>query len=107
MVGKYVDQGDAYLSVVKALTHAAVATKQRLNVEWIEASHLEINDEDTTKEMYDKAMETLKGCDGIVVPGGFGVRGFEGKMEAIKYARGSKTPFLGICLGMQASLVEY
>merc|ERR1711976_1097261 len=51
--------------------------------------------------------ETLKGCDGIVVPGGFGVRGFEGKMEAIKYARGSKTPFLGICLGMQASVVEY
>ena len=95
------------LSVIKALTHAAVATKQRLKVEWIEASQLDINDEDVTKEIYDKAMSTLEKCDGIVVPGGFGLRGFEGKVEAIKYARESKTPFLGICLGMQASVVEY
>ncbi len=95
------------LSVIKALTHSAVATKQRLKVEWIEASHLEINDEETTKEMYENAITRLKNCHGIVVPGGFGVRGFEGKVEAIKYARESKTPFLGICLGMQASVVEY
>lgn len=107
MVGKYVDQGDAYLSVIKALLHAAIATKQRLKVEWIEASHLEINDEDTTEEIYNDAMSRLKNCDGVVVPGGFGVRGFEGKVETIKYARKSKIPFLGICLGMQASVVEY
>ncbi len=84
-----------------------MATKQRLKIEWIEASRLDINDEEATKEMYDEAMATLMKCDGIVVPGGFGLRGFEGKIEAIKYARESKTPFLGICLGMQASVVEY
>ena len=89
------------------MTHSAVATKQRLKVEWIEASLLEINEKDTTKEMYDDAIARLKKCDGVVVPGGFGVRGFEGKIEAIRYARENKMPFLGICLGMQASVVEY
>jgi len=107
MVGKYVDQGDAYLSVVKALTHSAIATKQRLEIEWIVASDLDVNDENTSKEAYDDAWNRLRKCDGVVVPGGFGLRGFEGKVEAIKYARESKTPFLGICLGMQASVVEY
>ena len=95
------------LSVVKALTHSAIATKQRLRIEWIVASDLEINDENTSKEAYDDAWFRLRKCDGVVVPGGFGMRGFEGKVEAIKYARTSKTPFLGICLGMQASVVEY
>jgi len=107
MVGKYVDQGDAYLSVIKALTHAAIATKQRLKVEWIEASRLDSSDEETTEKVREEAFAKLKKCHGIVVPGGFGMRGFEGKVEAIKYARESKTPFLGICLGMQASVVEY
>jgi CTP synthase len=95
------------LSVVKALTHSAIATKQRLKIEWIVASDLDINDEYTSEEAYKNAWERLKKCDGIVVPGGFGVRGFEGKVDAIRYARESKTPFLGICLGMQASVVEY
>jgi len=95
------------LSVVKALTHSAIATKQRLRIEWIVASDLDINDENTSKEAYDDAWFRLRKCDGVVVPGGFGMRGFEGKVEAIKYARTSKTPFLGICLGMQASVVEY
>jgi CTP synthase len=95
------------LSVIKALTHSAIATKQILKVEWIEASHLEINDEDTTQEIYDDAVSRLKQCHGIVVPGGFGARGFEGKVEAIKFARETKMPFLGICLGMQAAVVEY
>lgn len=107
IVGKYVDQGDAYLSVVKALTHSAIATKQRLKIEWIVASDLDIDDENTSKEIYDDAWARLKKCDGVLVPGGFGMRGFEGKVQAIKYARESKTPFLGICLGMQASVVEY
>jgi CTP synthase len=100
LVGKYCDQGDAYLSVVKALTHSAIATSQRLKIEWIDASDLEVNGTE-------HAWERLRKCDGIVVPGGFGSRGFEGKVAAIKYARESKTPFLGICLGMQAAVIEH
>jgi CTP synthase len=100
LVGKYCDQGDAYLSVVKALTHSAIATRQRLKIEWIDASDLEVNGTE-------HAWERLRKCDGIVVPGGFGSRGFEGKVAAIKYARESKTPFLGICLGMQAAVIEH
>jgi len=107
MVGKYVDQGDAYLSVVKALTHSAIATKQRLRIEWVVASDLDENDSETTTEQHTDAWKRLKSCNGIVVPGGFGMRGFDGKMAAIRYARESGTPFLGICLGMQAAVVEY
>mmetsp|Transcript_25236 Transcript_25236/g.24190 ORF Transcript_25236/g.24190 Transcript_25236/m.24190 type:complete len:660 (-) Transcript_25236:1577-3556(-) len=107
MVGKYVDHGDAYLSVVKALTHSAISTRQKLKIEWIVASDLEGDGEVTDEKTRKEAWEKLKKCDGIVVPGGFGLRGFEGKMSAIKYARESKTPFLGICLGMQASVIEY
>jgi CTP synthase len=107
MVGKYVDQGDAYLSVIKALTHSAIATKQRLKIEWIVASDLEPNDSETTDEQRQEAWTKLKSCDGIVVPGGFGTRGFEGKIEAIRYAREQNVPFLGICLGMQAAVIEY
>ena len=99
MCGKYCDQGDAYLSVVKALTHAAIATKQKLNIEFIDSSELEEGKED--------ARSRLAGCDGIVVPGGFGSRGFEGKIAAIRFARENKIPFLGICLGMQAAVVEF
>lgn len=99
MCGKYCDQGDAYLSVVKALTHAAIATKQKLNIEFIDSSELEEDKED--------ARSRLAGCDGIVVPGGFGSRGFEGKITAIRFARENKIPFLGICLGMQAAVVEF
>jgi len=102
MVGKYCDQGDAYLSVVKALTHSAIATKQRLRIEWIDASDLE--NEDTNDNA---AWQRVKSCDGIVVPGGFGSRGFDGKVSAIRYARESKKPFLGVCLGMQAAVIEY
>jgi len=107
MVGKYVDQGDAYLSVVKALTHSAIATKQRLKIEWIVASDLEEKNDEALRGINKDAWERLKRCDGVVVPGGFGTRGFEGKIAAIKYARESKKPFLGICLGMQAAVVEY
>ena len=95
------------LSVVKALTHSAIATRQKLKIEWIVASELDKNDEDTDDETFQSAWERLKKCDGIVVPGGFGLRGFEGKISAIKYARESKVPFLGICLGMQACVIEY
>mmetsp|Transcript_24579 Transcript_24579/g.44128 ORF Transcript_24579/g.44128 Transcript_24579/m.44128 type:complete len:659 (+) Transcript_24579:121-2097(+) len=106
VVGKYIVQGDAYLSVTKALTHAAMATKQRLRIEWIEASTLEPADDD---EQGDGATswERLKNCDGCVVPGGFGSRGMEGKIAAIQYCRQNEKPFLGICLGMQAAVIEY
>eukprot|EP00978_Attheya_sp_CCMP212_P031123 scaffold116454_cov47-Attheya_sp.AAC.1 len=105
MVGKYCDQD---LSVVKALTHSAIATRQRLRIEWIVASDLSGDDEgEVGDEASKSAWDRLKKCDGIVVPGGFGTRGFEGKIAATKYARESKTPFLGICLGMQAAVIEH
>lgn len=107
LVGKYVNQGDAYMSVVEALIHSAMATKQRLKIEWIVASHLNGEDEGAKEESRQKAWNTLMRCDGIVVPGGFGTRGFEGKIAAIKYVREKKIPFLGICLGMHASVIEY
>ena len=111
IVGKYIEQGDAYLSVVKALTHASIATRQKLRIEWIEASSLcKEGDDDvdsTENESDDTAWERLKKCDGVVVPGGFGSRGMEGKIRTIQYLRENKVPFLGICLGMQATVIEY
>lgn len=112
MVGKYCDQGDAYASVVKALTHAAIATRQRLRLEWIDASDLAPDEvqEESAEESSDStsvAWQRLKNADGLVVPGGFGSRGLEGKIAAINYARESKMPFLGVCLGMQAAVIEY
>ena len=109
IVGKYIEQGDAYLSVVKALTHAAIATSQRLRIEWIEASSLcKDNDGDESESVSDDtALDRLKNCDGVVVPGGFGSRGMEGKIQTIQYLRENKVPFLGICLGMQAAVIEY
>ena len=94
VVGKYIEQGDAYLSVEKALTHAAIATKQRLRLKYMEVSDLNPTND-------------LKDVDGVVVPGGFGSRGMEGKIATIKYCRESGKPFLGICLGMQAAVIEY
>ena len=93
--------------MVKALTHSAIATKQRLRIEWVVASDLDENDAETSPEEHQRAWDRLKSCHGIVVPGGFGTRGFDGKMAAIRYARESGIPFLGICLGMQAAVVEY
>jgi len=97
--GKYIVQGDAYLSVIKALTHAAIATKQKLNIEFIDSTKLEEGDEVTQNR--------FTACDGLVVPGGFGSRGFEGKVVAVRSARENKMPFLGICLGMQAAVIEF
>jgi len=105
IVGKYINQGDAYLSVVKALTHASMATKQRLRIEWIEASSLSFDDEESGSDA--KSWERLKACHGCVVPGGFGARGMEGKISTVKFCRETGLPFLGICLGMQAAVIEY
>ena len=97
IVGKYVQLSDAYLSVVEALGHAAIATSSEVKLRWVSA-------EDLTKK---DAGQYLQGVAGIVVPGGFGIRGVDGKVAAIKYAREHKIPFLGLCLGMQCSIIEW
>ncbi len=97
MVGKYIQLHDAYLSVVEALKHGGIAAHAEVNIKWIDSE--ELNSDNVT------AM--LRDVNGILVPGGFGTRGSEGKITAIKYARENKIPFLGICLGMQMALVEF
>lgn len=97
IVGKYVELHDAYISVKEALTHAAVTTNRRLEVEWIHSGDLERN----------KGFEQLEGISGIVVPGGFGERGVEGKIIAARYARERNIPYLGLCLGMQVMCIEF
>ena len=99
MVGKYTGLTDSYLSVIKSLQHASYAVNRTLVIDWIEASNLE----DENHEDWN----TLKSADGILVPGGFGDRGIEGKILAANYARVSKTPFLGICLGLQIATIEF
>ena len=94
IVGKYVELEDAYFSVREALKHAGFFLKAKVNIKWLEA-------EDTN------LIRKLKKLDGILVPGGFGSRGIEGKIKAITYARTHKIPFLGICLGMQLAVIEY
>ncbi|WP_010287102.1 CTP synthase [Kurthia massiliensis] len=97
LVGKYVELQDAYISVAEALKHAGYAHDTDIDIDWINAEHV-------TAE---NVAELLKDADGILVPGGFGDRGVEGKIEAIKYARENNKPFLGICLGMQMAAVEF
>lgn len=107
MVGKYTDLSDAYLSVIKSLQHAAMAVSRKLNIDWIEASHLESSWEQQNSKEFDNAWKLLKSSDGVLVPGGFGDRGIEGKILAAEYARTSKTPYLGICLGLQVATIEF
>jgi CTP synthase len=97
IVGKYVDLHDAYLSVVESLGHAGIANSADVQIRWVNAEH--VTD--------DNAAELLGGVHGVLVPGGFGDRGIEGKISAIKYARTQRIPFFGICLGMQMAVVEY
>jgi CTP synthase len=97
LVGKYVELQDAYISVAESLKHAGIYNDVKVEIDWINSE--DVND--------DNAKEILKNADGILVPGGFGDRGIEGKISAIKYARENKVPFLGICLGMQLSVVEF
>jgi CTP synthase len=97
IVGKYVRLGDAYLSVVEALRHAAIVYGGDLRICWINSEDIEPQ---TVKAMLD-------GVDGIIVPGGFGPRGIDGKVTAIRYAREYQIPFLGLCLGMQCSVIEW
>eukprot|EP01039_Chlorochromonas_danica_P008431 gene8431-9294_t len=107
IIGKYTNLGDAYLSIVSALKHGAIATKQQLKVTMLESSHLEEEQATHNPKLYEEAWEKLREADGILVPGGFGGRGIEGKIAAIRHARENKIPFLGICLGMQVAVIEY
>lgn len=99
VVGKYVALQDAYISITESLRHAAVANEAELDIHWVNAEEIEADDTDMTKVM--------TGVDGILVPGGFGNRGIEGKIKAIQYAREHKIPFFGICLGMQCAVIEF
>ncbi|XVE48407.1 hypothetical protein DITRI_Ditri01bG0000200 [Diplodiscus trichospermus] len=107
VVGKYTGHSDSYLSVLKALLHASVACRKKLVVDWVPASDLEDMTEIENADAYKAAWKLLKGADGILVPGGFGDRGVQGKILAAKYARENRIPFLGICLGMQIAVIEF
>ena len=97
LVGKYVQLHDAYLSVAEALRHAGYVYGARVQIKWIDSET--VNDKN--------AAETLAGCDGILVPGGFGNRGIEGMISTARYARTNNVPYLGICLGMQIAVIEF
>ena len=96
-MGKYVELHDAYISVREALNHAAIHLGVELDLYWIHSAELE----------KDGIWDTLKACDGIVVPGGFGSRGVDGKIQTAQYCRTEKVPYLGLCLGMQLMVVEF
>ena len=98
LVGKYVKLHDAYLSVAEALRHAGYETGAAVNIEWIDSETIESDDD---------AKRILGGVDGVIVPGGFGARGVEGMILTAKYARTHNVPYLGVCLGMQAGVIEF
>ncbi|CAG0938396.1 CTP synthase [Gallionellaceae bacterium] len=96
MVGKYVDLTESYKSLIESLRHAGIHTSTRINIEYIDSEVIETS-----------GVTSLKHLDAVLVPGGFGVRGTEGKIAAIRYARENRIPYLGICLGMQLAVIEY
>ena len=97
IVGKYVELKEAYKSLHEALVHGGIANRVAVDLRYV-------NSEEVTAE---NVAETFKGADGILVPGGFGDRGIEGKIQAIRYARENNVPFFGICLGMQCAVIEF
>jgi CTP synthase len=96
MVGKYVQMRDSYISLNEALTHGGLKSRTRVNVHFIESTDVEL-----------RGTGCLEGMDAVLVPGGFGERGIEGKIQAARYAREKGIPYLGICLGMQVAVIEY
>ncbi|MBI4683982.1 MAG: CTP synthase [Nitrospirae bacterium] len=97
IVGKYVGLKDSYKSLIEALSHGGIANDTKVNLQWIDSEDIEVHG----------AEKYLSEADGVLVPGGFGYRGIEGKIEAVKYAREKKIPYFGICLGMQCAVIEY
>src|SRR5262249_55484159 len=97
VVGKYIELKDSYKSLAEALTHGGIAHEARVDARWVDAEQL----------LQDGAAAHLGEGDGVLIPGGFGDRGIEGKIEAIRYARENGVPFLGICLGLQCAVVEF
>ncbi|NLY12721.1 MAG: CTP synthase [Gammaproteobacteria bacterium] len=96
MVGKYMELLDAYKSLIEAMSHAGIETHTKVNLRYIDSEDLE-----------NQGTEVLEGVDAVLVPGGFGLRGVEGKIKAVQYARENKIPYLGICLGMQVAVIEF
>lgn len=107
LVGKYTDLKDSYISMVKALEHASLAIGRKLQLEWVEAADLDKETLERDPVLYHESWKRLCGAQGIVVPGGFGNRGIEGKMAAAKWARENKIPYLGVCLGLQIAVMEF
>jgi CTP synthase len=97
VVGKYIDLKDSYKSLTEALAHGGIANDARVDVTWVDAEHIE----------RDGAASHLAAMHGVLVPGGFGDRGIEGKIAAVRYAREQGLPFFGICLGMQCAVIEF
>ncbi len=107
IVGKYVEYEDSYKSLKEALVHGALAHNLKLEVSWIEAEGLEATDKNTVKNQEKTFEAQLEEYDGLLVPGGFGKRGIEGMLKAIRYAREKHVPYFGICLGMQTACIEF
>ncbi|KAK4442882.1 putative CTP synthase [Podospora aff. communis PSN243] len=107
LVGKYTSLPDAYTSVTKALEHSAMFCRKKLELVWVDSSHLEDETKSNSPAEFHKAWHAVCTANAILVPGGFGVRGTAGMMKAINWARTNKVPYLGICLGMQLAVIEY
>ncbi|XP_006463493.1 hypothetical protein AGABI2DRAFT_225328 [Agaricus bisporus var. bisporus H97] len=107
LVGKYTDLKDSYMSVIKSLEHSAFRVHRKLIIHWVESSDLEPEIQESNPAKYHDAWRAVVGASGILVPGGFGTRGNEGMILAIKYAREQKIPFLGICFGFQLAVIEW
>ena len=97
LIGKYVELHDAYMTVAEALKHAGIHLGVEVEIQWVHSADLEKG----------KGWDVIQNSDGIIVPGGFGSRGIEGKIQSIRYARENKIPYLGLCLGMQLMVVEF
>jgi len=107
IVGKYVDLPDAYLSVVEALNHGGIANAVEVELRWIASDDLLVDGDSEPEAAERQIAGRLGGLDGVLVPGGFGVRGVEGKIAAIRWARQHEVPFLGLCLGLQSAVIEF
>ncbi|CAE8638494.1 unnamed protein product, partial [Polarella glacialis] len=107
VVGKYTGNVDAYTSVVKALQHAAMEANLRLTLEWVDSVFLEANAHQLDAKKHEVAWATLRAAQGVLVPGGFGTRGIEGKVATAAYCRQSQVPYLGICVGLQTAVIDF